>query len=90
MEGKVRELDQRLTAIGYQLGAIKSSVSNPGDVAATLAEFVPVWEMLQPNERTRVVHLLIETADYDSRSGGLNLVFRVDGALPIPRSTRNN
>jgi site-specific DNA recombinase len=76
LESAAGKIDERLTAIGSQLEAIKASVIDPDDVATALAEFEPVWEVLQPSERTRIVQLLIEAAEYDAQGGGLHLVFR--------------
>ncbi len=90
MGSAASKIDQRPADIGSRIGAIKVSAIDPEDVSAALAEFEPVWEVLQPNERTRVAHLLIESAEYDSRSGGLTMVFRVGGAPRIMAEAEDN
>jgi hypothetical protein len=69
-------MDRRLGEIDGALAAVERSTIDPGHVAATLAEFTQLWDVLYPQEKTRIVHLLVERVVYSSQHGGIQLVFQ--------------
>jgi site-specific DNA recombinase len=58
---------------------------SPGDVAAALAGFDPLWETLAPREQHRILRLLVETATYDGTAGTLTVRFRAVGLQTLAR-----
>ena len=57
------------------MAAVEQSAIDPEHVAATLAEFTELWDVLYPQEKTRIVHLLVERVVYDGDQGGIQLIF---------------
>ena len=49
------------------------------ELADAMAAFDPVWDALKPNERARVLELLIETVVYDGAEGKVAVTFRPTG-----------
>jgi len=64
LEESVRVMDQRLGEIDSELAAVGQSTIDPNHVATTLAEFNELWDVLYPQEKTRIVHLLVERVTY--------------------------
>lgn len=55
------------------------------DLGAALARFDEVWAALDPAERTRALHLLIERIAYDGRDGSVAITFRANGIDVLAR-----
>jgi hypothetical protein len=56
--------DRRLGEIDREIAAVEQSSVDPGHVAAALAEFNQLLDVLYPQEKTRIAHLLIESVTY--------------------------
>ena len=76
LEESVGVMDRRLGETESGLRTIEQSTIDPDHVSATLIEFIEFWDVLYPQEKTRIVHLLVERVVCDSRHGGIRLVFR--------------
>jgi hypothetical protein len=68
-------IDRRLGKINSELDAIEHSTIDPEHVAAARTEFSQLWDVLYPQEKTRIVHLLVERVVYKSNQGGSQFVF---------------
>jgi len=79
LESAVRCLDQRLAAIRESLESLSCQAINREDVAAAMAQFTPIWEVLHPPERVRVVQLLIERVEYNTHQDAIQIAFRPSG-----------
>jgi site-specific DNA recombinase len=53
------------------------------DLSAVLASFTPVWDELFPQERSRVLHLLIEQVTYNAKEGKVQISFRPGGVRTL-------
>jgi hypothetical protein len=58
-----------------EFSAIERETVSPDEVQRAIALFEPIWDMLFPRERSRILHLLLETAIYDGIKGELELQF---------------
>jgi site-specific DNA recombinase len=76
LEESVATIDRRLGEIDSELHSIAQSTIDPGHVAATLAEFTELWDVLYPQEKTRIVHLMVERVVYGGDDDGIQLIFR--------------
>lgn len=57
------------------------------DLAAALSLFDPVWDVLYPREKERIIHLLVERVDYDGEQGTLAIAFRPAGIKSLAGET---
>jgi site-specific DNA recombinase len=74
IEELVARIDQRLEEIQVELNQLESETINRDHLTETLAQFGPLWEVLNETERTRLVNLVVESAVYDSVSGVVQIV----------------
>jgi len=58
-----------------ELAVIEHETVSPDEVQRAIALFDPIWDMLFPRERSRVLHLLLKSAVYDGIKGELELRF---------------
>ena len=58
------------------------------ELRTTLAEFAPVWEVLEPRERAQLVQLLIERVDYDGQADEASITFRSEGLAHLATQGR--
>lgn len=82
--------ERRATEIHQERAA--ALVIDPEEVATALRDFAPIWEMLTPQEQTRVVALLIARVDYDGKTGTVVVTFnptgggmRAEGKITVDR-----
>jgi hypothetical protein len=54
-----------------ELAVTQHETVPPDEVQRAIALFDPIWDMLFPRERSRVLHLLLESAVYDGIKGEL-------------------
>jgi len=88
LEESVGVIDRRLGEIDSELAAVEQSSIDSGHVAATLSEFNQLWDVLYPQEKTRIVHLLVERVVYSRDQDGIQLVFHPDGLGTLGTETR--
>jgi site-specific DNA recombinase len=67
-EVAVARLDTRLAELKDQIALIRSQTIDSDHLRETLAQFVPLWEVLHPEERIAFVRQVIKTVRYDSAS----------------------
>lgn len=57
------------------MAEIARAIVDPEDACAALTLFDPVWDVLEPRERARIVHLLIDRVEYDGVKGEVTVTF---------------
>ena len=90
--GRITELDEqiarvqtRLDEVAAQLAGIEANTLDEAGIRDALARFGPVWDALEPRERQRVLHLLVETVKFDAKAGEVTIEFRDNGILALQR-----
>ena len=71
--------EARLTVIRVEMRMLKAATVDEDDLRKALGMFNPVWDVLFPHEKQRVLRLLIERVDYDAEEGRAVLTFRPTG-----------
>ena len=79
LQDRIRQAEQRLTAIREQIVAISADMIDDEDVRTALASFDPVWETLSPREQARLVRLLVERVEYDGEKQTVSVTLRPSG-----------
>ena len=75
LDEQAHQLERRLAELRDELAAIERETVSLDEVRRAIALFDPIWDMLFPRERSRVLHLLLESAVYDGIKGELELQF---------------
>jgi site-specific DNA recombinase len=75
LDERASQLEQRMAELRDELAAIERETVSLDEVRRAIALFDPIWDMLFPRERSRVLHLLLESAVYDGIKGELELQF---------------
>ncbi|RKY19805.1 MAG: recombinase family protein [Planctomycetota bacterium] len=70
---------ESLQAAQSETQALSGATLRKADLRAALEAFVPVWDVLFPTERRRVIRLLIERVVYDAKAGELTIDYRPGG-----------
>jgi len=71
--------DARMADLQGQLDTLQAQSIEPDDLARALADFNGIWEVLLPQERRRVLHLLIQQVDYNGETEELGITFQPMG-----------
>ena len=69
--------------LNAELTAIDSQSIDEDHLRTVLEAFDPIWDQLFPQERSRILHLLIETVAYDVRAGDVAITFRPNGVRTL-------
>ena len=79
LQERIRVAEQRVTGIKDDLATQRAHLINERELKAALSLFNPVWEMLLPREKVRMVRLLVERVGYDGKEGKVAVTFRPSG-----------
>lgn len=71
--------ERRQSEIRGELADLRCRIIDEADVRAALAQFDPVWDELSPQEKSKILKLLIERVDYDGQAGTISVAFHVTG-----------
>jgi site-specific DNA recombinase len=75
----VADLAAREQGLQAERVALDCATVDEADLFPALARFDEVWAALEPAERARALHLLIERIAYDGRDGSVAITFRANG-----------
>jgi len=78
-EEQIAKLELRTTEISDELVVLSQSTISQTDLVSALSLFDPIWELLYPPERARIIQILIERIDYNGRAGKLVIEFAPTG-----------
>jgi site-specific DNA recombinase len=79
LEDQARVVEEKLAEGRAQLEAARGETVDEQDLASALSLFDPVWNVLYPREKARILRLLLERVSYDGGAGTLALTFRPTG-----------
>jgi site-specific DNA recombinase len=69
----------RLASLTRQLSDVRGQTIDADDLTTVVAQFDPIWDVLLPRERVRIVRLLVQQVDYDGETGTLGITFHPSG-----------
>ncbi|MFH1844883.1 MAG: recombinase family protein, partial [bacterium] len=72
-------LKDRLGSLTRHATDLEIQTINPDDLRIALESFSEIWTVLLPQERARIIHLLIQQVDYDGETGTLGITFHPVG-----------
>jgi site-specific DNA recombinase len=75
LDEQAQQLEHRMAELRDELATIARKTVCMDEVQRAIALFDPIWDMLFPRERSRILHLLLELAVYDGIKGELELQF---------------
>jgi site-specific DNA recombinase len=75
LDEQAHQFERRMAELRDELAVIEHETVSPDEVQRAIALFDPIWDMLFPRERSRILHLLLEQAIYDGVKGELELQF---------------
>ena len=79
IEERQATIDKRAVELRAERKALKSTTIDEGDLRAALESFTPVWNELFPQERARIMALLLEQVTFDAHQEEVALAFRASG-----------
>jgi site-specific DNA recombinase len=77
--GDLGALAGRVEEVRGELAALDSQVMDEADLRAALEGFDPAWDQLFPQERARILSVLLDAVIYDGKRGEVSLKFRPGG-----------
>ncbi|NIM18732.1 MAG: hypothetical protein GTO51_00555 [Candidatus Latescibacteria bacterium] len=88
---EMESASSRLSLLQRQLSDLQDQEIDAEDLTTAVAKFDPIWDVLLPRERTRVVRLLIQQVDFNGESGTMGITFQPSGikALVAEATTIN-
>ncbi|OPZ86040.1 MAG: DNA-invertase hin [bacterium ADurb.Bin429] len=83
IEREIADTSQALAEVRQELAALTARKVSLHTFRAALELFDPVWEVLYPVERARILRLLIEQVDYNAGTGKVGITFRPTGIAAL-------
>jgi site-specific DNA recombinase len=90
LQERLRIANDRSNEILAELDGLAAEQIDETEVAAALAEFDAVWQVLSPKEQARVLHLLIERIDYHGETGDVTLTFQPTGLSSLSAAIKES
>ena len=84
---EMESASSRLASLRHQFSDVQDQTIDTEDLTAAIAHFDPIWEVLLPRERVRIVRLLIQQVDFDGGSGTLGITFQPSGIKALIAET---
>lgn len=81
LQERIRKAEERI-----QMPPPPEQTIDPVAARQALERFTPVWQALAPKEQARLIHLLVESVDYDGEAGKLAIRFRPGGFRTLSES----
>jgi site-specific DNA recombinase len=75
----------RAEAAKAELKALKANAVDEDALRRAIESFAPVWAELFPDERARLVHLLVERVSINAATGDVEVTLRDDGIAQLAR-----
>ena len=88
LDARAEGLKQKVGALGSELDALQSIAIDAHDLAEALSLFDPIWDVLYPAERARIIELLIERVDYHGETKTLGIEFAPAGVKLLSAEIR--
>ena len=79
LEEHAQVVEGRLAEITHELDTISQQTFNQTDLTTALSLFDPIWDVLYPVERARIIQLLIERICFDGAGKSITIIFRPPG-----------
>ena len=102
IQEQIREKEQRVSEIVDEMTAVSNLLIEESDVRDALGRFDEVWTALSPAERTKAIHQIVDSIQYDGHSKELSISYHPigirtfnqeqqskEGAATSPRTERS-
>lgn len=76
---EMKSTSSHFSSLKRMLSGLQDQNIDTVDLTTAIAHFDPIWDVLLPRERVRIIRLLIQQVDYDSRSGTIGITFQPSG-----------
>ncbi len=76
---EMKSTSSHLSSLQSQLSNLQDQKIDTEDLTTAISNFDPIWDVLLPRERTRIIRLLIQQVDFDGESGTLGITFQPSG-----------
>jgi site-specific DNA recombinase len=85
LEERIGQTERRLKEILQELRSLESQSVDEGDLRVVLAQFGPVWGLLDSREQVRIIRALIEHVAYNGKTNKVTVSFRSAGIRRVCR-----
>lgn len=79
MQESIKDAEQRAIQIREELSTLDQSMVTEEEFTTLLSRFDPLWEVLSPREKIRVIRLIVDKVVYDGHKQSITLAFRSNG-----------
>lgn len=88
---EMKSTSSHLSSLQHKLSDLQDQKIDTDDLTTAIAHFDPIWDVLLPRERIRIVRLLVRQVDFDGESGTLGITFQPTGikSLVVEATTVN-
>ena len=88
VEAELQKLMRRIDECRAEIAALEQGTIDEKDLRQALAAFDPVWDQLFPQEKARVMRLLVERVTYDAESEEVSISFRPGGVRVLAQDEK--
>jgi len=79
IEGNLDAMNRRLTQVKEELIQLEMESVDRRDIERALEYFNPIWDVLYPREKARILQLLLESVTYNAQEGTVEISLHPGG-----------
>jgi len=79
LQDLIRERQEEIAGLNERIAVLEQRMLEPDELAGAIESFDPLWETLPPNQKAKLIHLLIERIEYDGETESISLTFHPTG-----------
>jgi site-specific DNA recombinase len=83
LQEELRKAEATLLETNRQIVVLEERLVNQDELSGAFEAFEPMWDRMLPDERTRLVHLLVQCVEYDGTGGEIAITYQPGGLAAL-------
>ena len=79
LQDEMRETDEAIRQATQRIATLEKRMVDEDELTGAFESFKPLWDRLGPDERARVIQLLVRCIEYHGETGEIAITYHADG-----------
>ena len=79
LQEELQKAEEALLEANRQIVALEERLVDEDELVGAFEVFEPMWDRMLPDERTRLIHLLVQGVEYDGEGGEIAITYHPGG-----------
>ncbi len=79
LQEELQKAEATLLETHRQIAVLEERMVSRDELTGAFEAFNPMWERMEPDERARLIHLLVQNVEYDGAAGAITIMYHPSG-----------